>query len=592
MNQHKYDSGIIGNGSYIAHINRNADIVWLCWPNFDSSPIFGSLIDNRCGTFELIPNSKSVKTNQIYIENTNILRTEIQTETGSFAVVDFAPRYYEKGCLKYSRNFFRKIIPLSGDIKIKIKISPSYNYGNIKLDSKVYSDHITYESQSFQIHLLSNISLNQIEMGSYFHLTQAIYIGLFELYSNSISLIEMIEDEYSKTKTYWQNWVKHCTIPNFAQKQQIRSALCLKLHQFQDSGAIIAASTTSLPESPNSGRNWDYRYCWLRDGFYTLLALTNLGQFEELERYSQYISNLIPGIDGRYQPLYSILGESSLDEKILNLDGYLGNKPVRIGNSAYSHIQNDAYGQILLSLLPLYLDERIPEKNRFQNLNLIKNILNKIELTMNEPDAGLWEFRNSSQKHCYTFLFHWVGAKAGREISKKLGEVELEKKSEFLMHEAQKNIEFCFNSELGCYTQAQGKNDLDASLLQLITLGYLDPKSDKAKTHILAIENSLKTKEGFMFRYLHNDDFGKPDTTFLICTFWYIEALACMDRMDEAVELFDNVVKHGNHVGLFSEDIDSLKGEQWGNFPQTYSHVGLVNAAHKISQNKSKNLYW
>ena len=211
---------------------------------------------------------------------------------------------------------------------------------------------------------------------------------------------------------------------------------------------------------------------------------------------------------------------------------------------------------------------------------------------MNEPDAGLWEFRNSSQKHCYTFLFHWVGAKAGNEISKKLGEVELEKKSEFLMHEAQKNIEFCFNSELGCYTQAQGKNDLDASLLQLITLGYLDPKSDKAKTHILAIENSLKTKEGFMFRYLHNDDFGKPDTTFLICTFWYIEALACMDRMDEAVELFDNVVKHGNHVGLLSEDIDSLKGEQWGNFPQTYSHVGLVNAAHKISQKKSKNLYW
>lgn len=172
-----------------------------------------------------------------------------------------------------------------------------------------------------------------------------------------------------------------------------------------------------------------------------------MGQFEELERYSQYISNLIPGIDGRYQPLYSILGESSLDEKILNLDGYLGNKPVRIGNSAYSHIQNDAYGQILLSLLPLYLDERIPEKNRFQNLNLIKNILDKIELTMNEPDAGLWEFRNSSQKHCYTFLFHWVGAKAGNEISKKLGEVELEKKSEFLTHEAQKNIEFCFNSE-------------------------------------------------------------------------------------------------------------------------------------------------
>lgn len=592
MEQHKYNSGIIGNGSYIAHINTEAEIVWLCWPNFDSSPIFGSLLDKKCGTFSLIPQSKLISTSQVYLENTNILRTEIHTDSGSFAVIDFGPRYYEKGKLQYKRNLYRKIIPLKGDVKIKIIISPTYDYGDQIIVPKVLSDHILIERSEFKIHISSNVSLNQISRENYFHLNQTIYVGLFETLLEEYPIEDFIESEFTKTKIYWQNWVKHCTIPNFAQKQQIRSALCLKLHQFQDTGAIIASSTTSLPEAPNSGRNWDYRFCWLRDGFYTLYALTNLGQFEELEMYSQFISNLTPSIDGRYQPLYSIFGESNLEEKILNLDGYMGNRPVRIGNSAYTHKQNDAYGQILISLLPLYLDERIPEKKRFHNLNLLKNILDKIEFTISEPDAGLWEFRNFSQKHCYTFLFHWVGAKAAREIFLQLGESELQKKSESLMKAAEMNIESCFDADLGCYTQAFGKKDLDASLLQLITLGYLDPKSDKAKSHLTSIEKNLKTKEGFLYRYLHNDDFGKPETTFLVCTFWYIETLACMDRLDEAIILFNKVSERANHLGLFSEDIESITGNQWGNFPQTYSHVGLVNAAHKLSQKKTKSLFW
>ncbi|WP_244241708.1 glycoside hydrolase family 15 protein [Leptospira jelokensis] len=589
---HKYNTGIIGNGSFIAHINTFSDIVWLCWPNFDSSPIFGKLMDQNCGNFRISPTTKIQSVSQSYLENTNILKTEIITETGSFAVIDFAPRYYQNGNLRYKRNLYRKIVPLSGDIKIKVELNPTYDYGETKLIPKIFAEQIQYETNQFQFHVQSNVSVNQILKENEFHLNQSIYLVLHESEKIEIPISEFVEDELSKTKQYWQNWVKHCTIPNFAQKQQIRSALCLKLHQFQETGAIIAASTTSLPESPNSGRNWDYRYCWLRDGFYTLLALTNLGQFEELENYSQYISNLTPTNDGRYQPLYSIFGEHLLEEKILSLDGYQGNQPVRIGNSAYTHKQNDAYGQILLSLLPLYSDERIPEKNRFHNLNLIQKLLDQIELTMDEPDAGLWEFRNFSQKHCYTYLFHWIGAKTAKEIALKLEKQELLEKSERLMREAELNIESCYDSELGCYTQAQGKKDLDASLLQLITLGYLEPHSEKAKSHIKAIESQLKTKEGFIYRYLHKDDFGKPETTFLVCTFWYIEALACMDRLDEAIHLFEYVCGHANHLGLFSEDIESSSGNQWGNFPQTYSHVGLVNSAHKIAVKKSKSLFW
>lgn len=592
MKNHKYNSGIIGNGSYIAHINTKAEIVWLCWPNFDSSPIFGSLLDKNCGHFSILPDSNIISTSQVYLENTNILRTEIVTETGSFAVLDFAPRYYQNGILHSKRNLYRKIIPITGDVKVKFQLNLTYSYGKEHLKPRVNSEGILYQTNDFQLHLTSNVSLNQILKENYFLLNQNIYLALFESIPTDILLGEYIESEFKKTKHYWQNWVKHCSIPIFAQKQQIRSALCLKLHQFQETGAIIASSTTSLPEAPLAGRNWDYRFCWLRDGFYTLLALTNLGQFEELEMYSQYISNLTPTAEGRYQPLYSIFGENFLEEEILELEGYLGNKPVRIGNSAYTHKQNDAYGQILLSLLPLYLDERIPEKNRFHNLGLVKNILEQIELTMEEPDAGLWEFRNFSQKHCYTYLFHWIGAKAAKEIALKLGRPDLIEKSEILMEQAATNIEKCYDDKLGCYTQAQGKKDLDASLLQLITLGYLDPKSEKAKSHIAAIEKTLKTENGFMYRYLHQDDFGKPETTFLVCTFWYIEALACMSRLEEAMKLFDFVCEHANHLGLFSEDIESKSGNQWGNFPQTYSHVGLVNAARKISQKKSDSLFW
>ncbi|TGL53539.1 glycoside hydrolase family 15 protein [Leptospira kemamanensis] len=589
---HKYNTGIIGNGSFIAHIDSLADIVWMCWPFFDSSPIFGKLLDKRCGNFKISPTTKLISSSQSYLENTNILKTEIQTEFGSFAVIDFAPRYYQNGILRSPRNLYRKIVPLTGDVKIKIELNPTYDYGNQTLKPNIVAEQIIYETNQINFYIQSNVSLNQIVKEKEFHLNQTIYISLLETGKIDIPLPEFIEEEFTKTKQYWQNWVKHCTIPNFAQKQQIRSALCLKLHQFQETGAIIAASTTSLPESPNSERNWDYRFCWLRDGFYTLLALTNLGQFEELEKYSQYISNLTPTEDGRFQPLYSIFGEHLLEEKILDLDGYQGNKPVRIGNSAYTHKQNDAYGQILLSLLPLYSDERIPEKNRFHNLNLIQKILDQIEITMDEPDAGLWEFRNFSQKHCYTYLFHWIGAKAAKEIALKLEKQNLLEKAERLMKEAEFNIESCYDKELGCYTQAQGKKDLDASLLQLITLGYLDPHSAKAKSHIQAIEFQLKTKEGFIYRYLHKDDFGKPETTFLVCTFWYIEALACMDRLEEAIQLFDFVCEHANHVGLFSEDIESNSGSQWGNFPQTYSHVGLVNAAHKIAVKKSRSLFW
>jgi len=398
------------------------------------------------------------------------------------------------------------------------------------------------------------------------------------------SIKEIADTFLDKTILYWRRWVKNMSLNGFHQSEVIRSALTLKIHQYEDTGAITAATTTSLPESPESGRNWDYRYCWMRDTYYTLTAFNHIGHFEELEKYFHFISNISKDPTQRYQPLYSISGESYIAEKILDLDGYLGNKPVRRGNHAYTHTQNDVYGQILVSLMPLFVDKRFIDKERTGSLSIILKIMQEIENRMDEPDAGIWEFRDKEQFHCYTYLFHWAGSLAALKIAKTYQQPELESKALQLYKLASAKIEQCFDNDRGVYTQAISNNNLDASNLQLILMNYLDPRSKKARTHLKVLEQGLKSKNGLFFRYKHEDDFGKPESTFLVCGFWYAEALACVGRVKDAIETFEYLIEFGNHLGLFSEDINPETGSQWGNFPQTYSHVGLVNAAYRIDK--------
>jgi len=372
----------------------------------------------------------------------------------------------------------------------------------------------------------------------------------------------------------------------------IRSALALKIHQFEDTGAIIAASTTSLPESPGSGRNWDYRYCWLRDTFYVLTSLNHIGHFEEMERYFSYVTDISVSEDFRYQPLYSITGKSQLTEQILDgLEGYMGNKPVRIGNQAYEHIQNDIYGQVMISLLPLYNDHRFIFSERKDSARWIGFVLDKIEKTIDEKDAGIWEFRNTANIHCYSNLFQWAGASAAEKMARTIDNKPLIRKAVSLKKRAAKHVESCYDPKRKVYTNSAGSSNLDASTLQLIMMNYLDPNSKEAKDHLVALEHELKASNGLFYRYLYKDDFGKPKTTFLICAFWYVEALATVGRIDDAQKEFESLLKFSNHLLLFSEDVDENDGSQWGNFPQAYSHVGLMNAAYRIAMKLDKPIF-
>lgn len=585
MERHTYDSGIIGNCAYIAHVEKNSNISWLCWPSFEDSFVFGSLLDKeKGGEFSILPINGIKHSSQYYLENTNVLCTRIESADGSYKITDFAPRFEQYERYYKPLTLIRKIEPIENQPAIKVLCKPVYDYGQREFTKIRGSNHIRFQSGNIRIQIASNLPVSHLYDGHSFLLSRPIYLIMTFGSPFEAPIERTAEDFLSRTKSYWRRWVKKASIPAFYQREVIRSALVLKLHQYEDTGAIIAASTTSLPEYPGSGRNWDYRYCWLRDSYYVLTALNHIGHFEEMEKYALFITNIAQANPGRLQPLYGIMGQANLEEKTLDfLSGYQENHPIRVGNQAFEHIQNDVYGQIMIALLPLFTDHRF----RHQNIEYARKwthfVLKKIKSTIDEKDAGIWEFRNFEYRHCYSNLFQWAGATAALKISKQYKMETLEKQAEDIRDQAEKHIESCYDPERRVYQHATNSRDLDASTLQLIMMKYLDPNSKKAKEHLAELEKELKGKDGLFYRYRHYDDFGKPKSSFLVCAFWYVEALACVGRLDEAQEVFKQLLKYANHLMLFSEDVDEGNGSQWGNFPQAYSHVGLMNAAYRIA---------
>ena len=593
MQRHTYDTGIIGNCAFLAHIHKNTNVEWLCWPRFDSTFIFGGLLDkNKGGVFSILPEG-DYTTHQYYLENTNVLITEISPLSGGmYRVTDFAPRFSQHQRYYKPLMLIRKIEAIDGSPRVKVKCEPVSEYGAVKLKVNRGSNHIQYLGGDEDIRLTTNIPISYVFDEQPFVLNEIKYLVLTYGEPLEAPLITTADRFLAETIKYWRTWIKHSSIATYYQPFVIRSGLALKIHQFEDTGAIIAASTTSLPESPGSGRNWDYRYCWLRDTYYVITALNHIGHFEEMEKYFSYVTDISFSEDERYQPLYGITGKKDLIESVLaDLEGYMGNQPVRIGNQASEHVQNDIYGQVLISLLPLYTDHRFVFSERKDSVRWIEFLLGKIERTIDEKDAGIWEFRNMANIHCYSNLFQWAGASAAEKMARTINNKELMAKATALKERAAVHIESCYDPVRNVYTNSAGSPNLDASTLQLIMMNYLDPASQRAKDHLIALEQELKTPNGLFYRYLYSDDFGKPKTTFLICAFWYVEALASVGRIEDAQREFANLLQYSNHLLLFSEDVDEDTGSQWGNFPQAYSHVGLMNAAYRIAMKLDRPVF-
>jgi glucoamylase len=588
MRPHKYKMGIIGNCSYLAYVDDKADIKWMCMPRFDSSFLFGSLLDEeKGGHFYIRPMDDAFASSQYYVPNTNVLCTEFKCRDGRFVVKDCAPRMRIHDRQFRPLMLIRKIELLEGEPAILVSCQPRGDYGRVVPESVIGSNHIRYLNLDQQVRLTTDVPLTYVQKEQSFVLDQDRYLILTYGEPLEAPLKETADEFIRKTIQDWQSYIKSSYLPDIYQEEIIRSALVLKLHQYEDTGGIIAAGTTSLPEFHDSTRNWDYRYCWFRDAHYTLRAFNQIGHFEELEKYFDFIYNIIHNATNSLQPLYSITGDMKLYETTLELEGYLGNKPVRIGNKAYVQSQHDVYGQVLVSLLPLYSDKRLIFKKKNSYRKIVPWLLRQIERTLEEPDSGLWEFRSEVQVHTYTLLFHWAGANAAYKIGGLFNDQDLMSKAHQIAAAAAKLLEKAYDHERKLYPQAIGSINLDASTLSMITMDYLAHDSEKARLHIAALEKELLTDKGLFYRYKHYDDFGFPESTFLVCAFWYVDALACVGRIDDARRNLDQLLQFSNHLGIFSEDA-TIDGSQWGNFPQTYSHVGLINAACRISRKMDK----
>ena len=509
--------------------------------------------------------------------------TVFQTSTGSFRVIDFAPRFLQFGRAFRPTQLIRIVEPIEGTPRIAVVCEPRLGWSKARPSITQGSHHVRFEGFASQLRLTTDIPLSYLG-GQPFTLTGRRHFVLSWGSPVEEPLPPLCERFWNETARYWQHWVKQCAIPPLFQQEVIRSALTLKLHCFEDTGAIIAAMTTSIPESPGSGRTWDYRYCWLRDSYYVLNAFGQLGQFEEREQFIQYLLNVAGGAPGlNLAPLYGVDGSQNLEESILeSWPGYNGDGPVRIGNAAAQHSQNDIYGEMVLALTPIFLDERMSAERSAAALQLIEGLARKAISLAGVPDAGIWEYRTEWKPQTFSSLMCWAAADRMAGIADRHAPADA---GEFRAAADRIHTEIIaqsWNAGRGSFVGHYGGEDLDASVLQMAPLRFLPTGDPRLSTTIDAIQKDL-ARGGWLQRYSLNDGFGKPSVAFVICTFWLIEALAAAGRAEEARAMFDRTHEALSPLGLLSEDYNPVPPRMWGNFPQTYSHVGLIHAAYAAS---------
>ncbi len=582
--------GIIGNCKCAALISEQGSIDWCCLPEFNSSSVFARILDDETGgSFEILTRGYTIT--QSYINNTNILVTKFTKGDNKFELVDFMPRYLNGNNSYYTPpDMIRFLKYISGKPIFRIKYQPRLEYAKNETRSEVKKDYIkssTSEGTYDSLYLYTSLDKEALLRGEEITLTE----DEFCLVSYNQKILEQtVYRSYLKmerTKVYWLNWTER--IKKYARynAEIARSALVLKLLSHDKTGAIIAALTTSLPEIVGGERNWDYRFCWLRDSAMVTKILTELGQINVAKRYVRFILDIIPDKDEKIQIMYGIHGERQLTEKILpHLKGYMSSAPVRIGNAAYKQKQNDIYG-VLMDMM--YQQFKIFENTLEHSESLwtiTRSIVKTVSKNWRKPDRGIWELRHEPKHFTFSKVLCWVAVDRGIKIAGLINMHGYVKEWMALREEIREDInENAWNEQKKSFTQVYHGEDLDASILLLEPYGFLEAKDPMYVSTVKAIEKELCYK-GLMFRYKNNDDFGQPKSSFTICSFWLINALFKIGEQEKAEIMFESLLSHSNHLGLFSEDIDFDTRRLLGNFPQAYSHLALIETAIQISEGK------
>jgi pentatricopeptide repeat protein len=586
------DLSVIGNCQIAVIVDPRGRFVWGCFPRFDGDPAFCSLLEaggdvEQLGFFDIELQDFS-HAEQAYVENTAILCTTLTDKSGgAIRIIDYAPRYLQYGRSYHPIMVVRHIVPVTGAPALRVRLRPAVDYGSRAPEVTHGSNHIRFASGQFTLRLTTNAPLAAVLEERIMVLEKPVTLILGPDETITASPDKLNREMYGETRAYWEGWTRALSIPFEWQREVIRAAITLKLCTYEDTGAVLAALTTSIPEAPNSGRNWDYRFCWLRDSYYTVQALNRLGATRTMEQYLRYIFNIIAahGKGQDLQPVYGISGDALLTESTVEgLAGYRGMGPVRIGNDAYLQIQNDSYGAAVMAATQSFFDARLVEQRGRREFEWLEALGAKAADLWDKPDAGLWEYRGRKDVHTYSSVMCWAALdRLGRIATR----IELPERAAFWHGKADEIrnaiLARTFNEKRNSFVAGFNDDHLDASLLTIADTGFIEPGDPRFIGTIEAVGRELK-RGPYLFRYLSEDDFGAPATSFNICTFWYINALAGAGRTDEARELFETMLARRTTLGLLSEDLDPDTGELWGNFPQTYSMVGIIQVATRLSK--------
>ncbi len=579
---------IIGNCKSAALISDKGSIDWCCLPDFNSPSVFAKILDeNRGGSFEILVDD-SYEVQQSYARTTNIVSSVFRSGNDCFEVFDFMPRYLNGSGYFNPAEIVRYFKYKSGNPAFRLKYDPRVEYARFHSrleDEDEYIKCYTTEGDYDSMYLYTDFNKQDILQQNTIYLKQ----DGFALMSYDQKLLSQTLDrqylKLQKTKVYWLEWANKLTSYAKYNHEIIRSALVLKLLSYDKTGAVLAAATTSLPETIGEERNWDYRFCWIRDASMVIKVMSSLGHLNTVKRFMRFIIDIIPDKDEKIQIMYGINREKVLTEETLDhLTGYMGSSPVRVGNAAYLQKQNDIYGILVDVIYQQFTDFKISLEDSESLWTIVRSIVRIVENNWQKPDKGIWEIRTDEKHFTFSKVLCWVAIDRAIKIAGFIHKDKYVKEWEPLADTIRNEIlEKAWNVEMGAFTQFYGSADLDAATLLMESYGFIDARDPRYVQTVKATEKELCV-DGLMYRYRNRDDFGLPSSSFTICTFWLINALNAIGEKKRAKAMFEQLLSYSNHVGLFSEDIDFKTKRLLGNFPQAYSHLALIETAINLAK--------
>jgi GH15 family glucan-1,4-alpha-glucosidase len=590
------DYAVIGDLHTVALVGKNGSIDWCCLPRFDSPSVFGAILDaNKGGYFRIAPPpTEGMQNRQLYIPETNILITRFLTVDGVGEIIDFMPVKFSRN-LEHQHHIVRAVSVVRGSLSFRMECRPGFNYARDPHRVALSEKGAIFYSEKLCLGLASAVPMEEDGEGGVrasftLHSGQSVHFLLESARDSDLAPEPLTHRAYdralSDTLHYWRKWVSQCQYQGRWRETMKRSALVLKLLTYAPTGAIVAAATTSLPETIRGARNWDYRFTWLRDASFSLYSLLTLGFTEEAQAFMGWLDARCHelGQDGTLQPMYGISGEHDLTEYTLDhLEGYRQSRPVRIGNGAYSQKQLDIYGE-MMDAIYIY--------NRYETINYdlwqnLRHLLEWLAEHWQEPDEGIWEVRGGPKRFVHSRLMSWVAFDRALRLTRHRGLPApmgdwMQKSAEIyeqIMHEG-------WSEKKKSFVQYYGSEAIDASSLLMVLTNFTGPTDPRMLSTIDRIRKEL-TSDSLVHRYnpkhAADDGLGSAEGTFSACSFWMAEALARAGREDDARLVLEKMLTYSNHVGLFAEEIGPC-GEALGNYPQAFTHLSLITACYNIDQ--------